>query len=247
MSDLYQDAAEALGRSSSTVAVTGAGISVESGIPDFRSPDGLWARYPPEEYATIDAFLADPDKAWVMFYELADMIVSAEPNAGHLALAQLESSGRLDAVITQNIDGLHVRAGNKDVIEFHGSTTHLSCPDCARRSPMDLSRRDFGAPRCQCGGAMKPDVVLFGEMIPPDALMRSQVLAQQCDALIVVGTSAQVFPAAGLPYTAKENGAFIIECNTEPTAFTHAVTNVFLEGPAGETLPRLVAMLGEEG
>jgi NAD-dependent deacetylase len=238
--DALKHAAEALANTRNAVAVTGAGASVESGIPDFRSADGLWARYNPAEYATYEAFIDNPDKVWIMWYELADMLVDAKPNAGHYALARLEEMGILKAVITQNIDDLHFKAGNTAVIEYHGNAGRLMCPACHRRRDMDLAHRKLGAPRCECGGYMKPDVVLFGEMIPPNAMLQSDQVARTCDVLLIVGTSATVYPAAALPAAAKEHGAFIIECNTEETQFTHSVTDAFLQGPAGEMLPQLL-------
>lgn len=243
MYDPYQAAAEAIKKSKNVVAVTGAGASVESGVPDFRSPGGLWTKYPPEEYATYEAFIDDPDRVWIMFYELGEMLLEAKPNPGHFALARLEELGHLKAVITQNIDNLHYDAGNTTVIEYHGNARTLSCPACRRRRPMDLAHRNLGAPRCECGGYMKPDVVLFGEPIPQNALFMADTLAKSCEVLLVVGTSAQVFPAASLPYTAKQWGAFIIECNIQETDFTQTITDAFLQAPAGESLPKLLRLI----
>lgn len=237
---LYSRAADSLRKTLNGVAVTGAGISVESGIPDFRSANGLWAKYPPDQYATMHAFIDNPDKVWDMWYELADNLKNVQPNPAHYALAELEELGHIKAVITQNIDALHAHAGSKTVIEYHGNADQIVCPACSRRRAMDMSHRAQGAPRCECGGYMKPDVVLFGEVIPEYALRTSEMLARGCDVLIVVGTSAQVYPAASLPYIAKESGATVIECNTEETAFTQTVTDIFLKGPAGKTLPELV-------
>jgi len=238
--EAYAAAADAIRGADRVVAVTGAGVSVESGIPDFRSPGGLWAKYPPQEYATIEAFYDDPDKVWELWYELAETLQDVRPNPAHLALAELEEMGRLGVVVTQNIDALHHAAGNTSVIEYHGRADTLHCIACHRRRPMDLGQRFLGAPRCECGGYMKPDVVLFGELIPEKALHLADQLARNCGVMIIVGTSATVYPAAGLPYIARENGAFIIECNTEPTQFTRTITDIFLQGPAGTTLPRLV-------
>jgi len=240
MIDPYEAAAQAIQQSANVIAVTGAGASTESGIADFRSPGGIWERYPAHEYATLDAFLDDPDKVWTLWYELGEALREAKPNAGHYALAKLEELGHLKAVITQNIDNLHFEAGNTAVIEYHGNADRLMCPACHRRRDMDFAHRALGAPRCECGGYMKPDVVLFGELIPPQALLNSQTLAQTCAVLIIVGTSAQVYPAASLPFTAKQHGAFIVECNLQETDFTHSITDAFLQGPAGETLPKLV-------
>lgn len=234
-------AARLLREARCTVAVTGAGISVESGIPDFRSADGLWRRYPPEEYATLDAFMADPDKVWRLFHEIGASFGTVFPNAGHRALAKLEAAGRLHAVITQNIDHLHQDAGSAEVVEYHGSTARLHCLVCGRHRAARRPEPGPGAPRCGCGGAMKPGVVLFGEMIPPEAMARAEYWAGRADVLLVVGTSAQVYPAAALPGLAKARGAAVIECNIAPTEFTGEITDVFLAGPAGRVLPALAA------
>ena len=244
--EVFEKAAEVLRETTNAIAVTGAGISVESGIADFRSADGLWSKYPPEEFATMDAFMRDPDKVWEMWYELAESLQSVKPNPAHYALAKLEAMGHIKAIITQNIDALHQHAGSKTVIEYHGNADQIGCTACFRHRKMDLSHRALGAPRCVCGGIMKPDVILFGEVIPEYALKTSDMLAKGCDVLIVVGTSAQVYPAASLPYLAKENGATIIECNTEPTNFTQVITDYFLEGRAGETLPKLLDYVTEK-
>jgi NAD-dependent deacetylase len=243
MNDVYQQAANALKNARCAVAVTGAGISVESGIPDFRGPAGIWRKYPPEEFATIDAFMRDPAKVWKLWYELGGELGDRQPNPGHRALAELEQMGLLKAVITQNIDNLHQVAGSREVIEYHGNARRQICLTCRHAEPLDLAHRSDKAPRCTCGGLIKPDIVMFGELIPPTALERSAELVQQCDVMLIVGTSAQVFPAAQLPYTAKEGGATVIEANVEATDFTPVITDFFLRGPAGTTLPRLVAAL----
>lgn len=240
----YERAARALGSAPRAFALTGAGISVESGIPDFRSANGIWAKYPPEKFATIDAFLARPDDVWRMWRELAAGLAGAAPNPAHIALAQLEQQGKLEAVVTQNIDNLHQRAGSQRVIEYHGNGGRLFCMKCHRRSPLVLEALGEGAPRCACGGLLKPDVVLFGELIPSHALFDAEAIAQRARAVLIVGTSAQVYPAAGLPHTAKRNGAVIIECNVEPTDFTSEITDIFLPGPAGLVLPLLADALG---
>jgi NAD-dependent deacetylase len=244
MSNPFEDAAQMLRKSQAAVAVTGAGASEESGIPTFRGAEGLWAKYPPAEYATIDAYLENPAKIWGFWRELVAEFSHCKPNPGHVALANLEKQGILKAVVTQNIDGLHQAAGSRMVIEYHGNAGAVRCLDCNAAKPIDPSNMDRLPPRCPvCRGLMKPDVVLFGEMIPGQALIRAEAFVRTCDTLIVVGTSAQVFPAAALPLTAKQNGAHIIECNRERTDFTATVTDAFLEGPAGETLPRLMEEL----
>jgi NAD-dependent deacetylase len=239
----FEEAADILLNGTKIIAVTGAGVSVESGIPDFRSPNGIWATYPPDEFATIDAFLADPDKVWAMWYELGASLGDVQPNSAHRALAQLEHLGRLDVVITQNIDNLHTAAGNTNVIEYHGNASKTICLTCGERRDLDLTHRPHGAPRCACGGVMKPDIVFFGEMIPEDAVTQSDLYASTCDVVLIIGTSATVYPAAAIPYEARGHGARIIECNTERTDFTDTITDIFLQGPAGETLPKLMEAL----
>lgn len=240
MTDTIQQAAEAIAQGRHVIAVTGAGISVESGIPDFRSPGGIWDTYPPEEYATIDAFMAAPDHVWQLWYDLGAMLGDVQPNPGHHALTALQGMGRLEGIITQNIDNLHQESGSKRVIEYHGNGRHMRCVICAGDAPLDLSQRSEKAPRCACGGVMKPDVVLFGEAIPRDAMVAADRSAATADVVIIVGTSATVYPAAELPVRAKQHGAFIIECNLEPTEFTGYITDAFLQGPAGTVLPKLV-------
>ena len=245
MSNPYQMAAEALRHARCAVASTGAGISVESGIPDFRSPGGIWSKYPPEEFATIQAFLANPAKVWRLWNELGRDLQGSSPNPAHLALAELERLGHLKAVITQNVDNLHQAAGSQRVVEYHGNAKRLVCLTCGSRRDFVAGARKESVPRCACGGVMKPDVVMFGEMIPPKAMADAEAMASTCDVMIVVGTSAQVYPAADLPYMAKDAGAFIIEANTEETEFTYHITNAFLQGPAGQTLPRLVDCINQ--
>ncbi len=240
MTDPLQQAAQAIARGRHVIAVTGAGISVESGIPDFRSPGGIWDTYPPEEYATIEAFMAAPDQVWQLWYDLGAMLGDVQPNPGHDALTTLQNMGRLEAIITQNIDNLHQESGSVRVVEYHGNGRHMRCVICAGDTSLDLTQRSALAPRCACGGLMKPDVVLFGEAIPRDAMQAADRAAALADVVIIVGTSATVYPAAELPVIAKRNGAFIIECNLEPTEFTGHITDAFLQGPSGTVLPRLV-------
>ena len=241
----YEKAAAILSESECSIAVTGAGISVESGIPDFRSPGGIWAKYPPEQYATIEAYLKNPAKVWRFWQELARDFAGCKPNRAHFALAALEQHGFLMAIVTQNIDALHQAAGSKTVIEYHGSARNLFCMDCGNTRPLDMLAAGAAPPRCHvCYGLMKPDIVMFGELIPGDALRASKEWGEKCDAMLIVGTSAQVYPAADLPYIAKRHGARIIEANIEHTSFTETITDVFLQGRAGETLPKLAQALG---
>ena len=245
MDEPYEQAAAILSGSECPIAVTGAGISVESGIPDFRSPAGLWAKYPPEQYATLDAYLETPAKVWRFWRDVAHDFADCGPNPAHFALAALEQHGYLKAIVTQNIDGLHQAAGSKTVIEYHGSARKLFCMDCGNTRPLEMQAMSDAPPSCHvCNGLMKPDIVMFGELIPSDALRASREWGEKCDAVLIVGTSAQVYPAADLPFTAKRNGARIIEANIEGTSFTGTITDVFLKGPAGQTMPRLAQTLG---
>jgi NAD-dependent deacetylase len=237
--EMIGTAARMLCDSRLTLALTGAGISVESGIPDFRSPGGLWERYDPAEYGTIWAFRTDPVKVWHMIRDMAEMVSRAQPNPAHRGLAQLQNLGLLHTIITQNIDSLHQRAGAPRVIEYHGSSRTLSCLSCGRRFKAE-EVAGVVPPRCACTEILKPDVVFFGELIPVEALRESQQLASSCETLLVIGTSAEVAPANTLPRTAKLAGARIVEINVQPTALTSAFTDVFLQGKAGAIVSRLV-------
>jgi NAD-dependent deacetylase len=239
MEDLIKEAARIVCSSSLTLALTGAGISVESGIPDFRGAGGLWAKYDPAEYATIHAFRNDPEKIWKMLREMDALVLQAKPNKAHIGLGELERMGFLHCVITQNVDNLHQAGGASHVIEYHGNASTLSCLWCGKKVPAE-EKRGEATPRCACGMILKPDVVFFGEAIPPDAMNRSFELATSAQALLVVGTSAVVSPANTIPVVAKRNGAKIIEVNKESTHLTHTLTDIFLQGSSGEIIPALV-------
>jgi len=239
VNSLIEKAAGAIAGSELTLALTGAGISVDSGIPDFRSAGGLWTRYDPGEYASIDAFRRDPVKVWGMLKELEEIVLGAAPNAAHIGLGDLERLGCLHCVITQNIDNLHQAGGSVDVIEYHGNGSTLSCLGCGAVYPAE-EKRGVYPPRCSCGQILKPDVVMFGEAIPLEALNRSFDLASNAGALLVIGTSAMVSPANTIPSIAKRNGAVIIEINKERTHLTDSITDVFLEGNASSIVKALV-------
>jgi NAD-dependent deacetylase len=241
MEHLIQRAAEALAASKNATALTGAGISIESGIPPFRGTGGLWEKIDPMEYATIEAFIRDPAKVWtVLVKEMKGVVDAARPNAAHLGLARLESMGILKTIITQNVDGLHQAAGNTDVIEFHGNFAWQRCMSCGGR--LETARVDMSRvpPLCRCGGIYRPDCVFFGEMIPIRDLTRSRQIAAQCDLMLVIGTSALVQPAAMMPVIAKEAGATVIEINPETTPLSHAVSDYIVMGKAGEIISRIV-------
>jgi NAD-dependent deacetylase len=224
------------------VVLTGAGISTESGIPDFRSPTGIWAQYDPQEYATIEAFRADPVKVWSFYALRFRALTEAEPNAGHLALAELERAGLVRAVITQNIDLLHERAGSRAVVEVHGSIRTSSCLGCGSRRTLEdvLGLLDDGVPRCPaCGEVLKPDVVFFGELLPEAAIDRAYELARGTRLLLVVGSGLEVWPVSLLPDETVRAGGRVAIVNRGPTTFDDQAV-LKIDGGAGETLAALV-------
>lgn len=235
------EAAVALRAASKVVALTGAGISVASGIPDFRSPGGLWTVFSPEEYATIEVFERNPAKAWELFRALGKALVGKKPNAAHSALAELEARGLLAGIVTQNIDNLHQQAGSRRVFEIHGDHQHLQCLRCDSLAPVTADiYQSSTLPLCEhCGAPLKPNVVLFGETVRD--LEAIHAFVADCDLLLVIGTSAQVYPAAGLPTLVRQNGGRIVECNHESVLRLSGRDDFFLAGAAEQTLPQLVA------
>ncbi len=242
---IFREAAETLAARRNAVALTGAGISVESGIPAFRGTQGMWEKYDPMEYATIDAFLRDPEKVWAMLAEMVDVLSRAVPNPAHSGLAEMEKMGVLRSVITQNVDGLHQAAGSRRVIEFHGNAWELICLSCWNRYPSREKIRDGIPPRCECGRILKPDLVLFGEPIPWSAQEEAESEAQSCSVLLVIGTSAQVTPACDIPRLSKGKGAVIVEINPEETPLTRSVTDLHLREKAGDAVTLLLSSLRE--
>ncbi len=242
MHDLIARAARDLTETGMAVALTGAGISIESGIPPFRGPGGLWEKIDPMEVAHIDALRRDPQKVWGHLIQgMLTVLAKAAPNAAHRGLAVLENLGLLQAVITQNVDGLHQQAGSREVIEFHGSFAWQRCMTCARRSPSEDLELSEIPPRCACGGILRPDCVFFGEMIPPESLAQAQQLSADCKVMLVVGTSATVYPAAMLPLLARGAGARVIEINPAPTPLTAEVSDYLIPGPAAQVVGDLAA------
>ncbi len=239
MDGLIGRAAQIVCDSRLTLALTGAGISVESGIPDFRSSDGLWAKYDPAEYASIVSFRNNPEKVWNMLREMDELVAHSEPNKAHVGMGELERLGFLHYIITQNIDNLHQAGGAKKVIEYHGNSSTLSCLWCGKKYTAEEKRGEH-TPKCECSKVLKPNVIFFGEAIPPDALNRSFQLAASAQALLIVGTSAVVSPANTIPATAKRAGAKIIEINKEKTHLTGSITDIFLQGSAGDIVSSLV-------
>jgi NAD-dependent deacetylase len=225
------------------VVLTGAGISTESGIPDFRSPTGIWASYDPMEYATIDAFLRDPVKVWDFYALRLAVFGEAQPNDGHRALAELEERGWVRALITQNIDRLHERAGSRALVEVHGSIRTSSCLDCGTVVPLAEVVELLPVPHCpSCGRVLKPDVVMFGELLPPAQFARAEALASETALLVVVGSSLEVYPVAGLPLQTLANGGQLAIVNRGSTPLD-ARASVVVDGGAGETLRALADRL----
>ncbi|HYZ19772.1 MAG TPA: NAD-dependent deacylase [Gaiellaceae bacterium] len=228
------------------VVLTGAGVSTESGIPDFRSPTGIWAEFDPLEYASFAAFRRDPAKVWRFYAPRFAMLTDAEPNAAHLALAELERRGLVRAVVTQNIDLLHERAGSRDVVEVHGSIRTSTCPDCGAVYPLTEVvelLRSAEAPACPtCGAVLKPDVVFFGEQLPVAAIDRAYELARGAGVLLVVGSTLEVWPVAELPLTTLAAGGAFAIVNKGPTALDEKA-EVRIDASAGETLGAVVAEL----
>jgi NAD-dependent deacetylase len=228
------------------VVLTGAGVSTESGIPDFRSPTGLWAQFDPFEYGSIEAFRRDPLKVWSFYKPRVAMLTEAEPNAAHFALAELERLGFVEAVVTQNIDLLHKRAGSREVVEVHGSIRAATCPGCGERYPLERVLEllaDADAPVCPaCGAVLKPDVVFFGELLPTEPIERAFGLARRARLLLVVGSALEVHPVAGLPLETLGTGGELAIVNRGPTAFDRQAS-LRIEESAAEALPALVEAL----
>lgn len=246
MIDLIQHAAELIAQSHRAVALTGAGISTPSGIPDFRSPaTGLWTQVDPLEVATIYAFRNRPADFFNWIRPLARHMLSAQPNAAHAALAELELSGKLTRLITQNIDRLHQRAGSRAVIELHGNIESATCIRCYQVYPSETFINAFVEeeliPTCPaCGGILKPDVILFGEALPVPALMAAKQAADTCDLMLVAGSSLEVAPASDLPMLAYRRQAKLIVINREPTYIDH-LGDVVIHADVAEVLPQIAA------
>lgn len=232
------DVVDTIAKSRHCIVFTGAGVSAESGVPTFRGRDGLWEKYKPEELATPQAFTKNPQLVWKWYRWRQTVIHNARPNPAHVAIADLEKAGVVKAVITQNVDGLHQRAGSINVVELHGSIWRTRCLKCGAVYKLDAPV-DTDLPTCRkCGGLLRPDVVWFGEPLPPETWEKAVRLAAASDVAVVVGTSGVVYPAALIPQIAKSRGAVVIEINVEESALT-PIADIFIKGPAGEILPRI--------
>lgn len=246
--DYLSEAVNRFKAASQPVALTGAGISVNSGIADFRSPGGLWSIFSPDEYATLETFLQNPVKAWQLYREMGKCLVGKQPNKGHRVLAELEQLGFLKGLVTQNVDNLHQVAGNTNVLEIHGDHLHLQCLDCGNTVPSteDHFQRD-DVPSCSlCNYPLKPNVVLFGEAVR--SMQEIETLVTSCDLLLVIGTSANVYPAASLPEMVKQRAGLIYEFNLEPALAASnysktSITDYFFKGDLSTTLPRFAEVV----
>jgi NAD-dependent deacetylase len=241
-----QQLAELIRSRQPCVVLTGAGISTESGIPDFRSPNGLWAKFDPLEYGSIEAFRRDPLKVWSFYKPRVTMLTEAEPNPAHRALAELERLGFVEAVVTQNIDLLHERAGSREVVEVHGSIRKATCPGCGEGHALErvlelLANAD--APACPaCGELLKPDVVFFGELLPTDEIDRAFELARRARLLLVIGSSLEVHPIAGLPRETLGAGGELAIVNRGPTPYDREAA-LRIDENAGDVLPAVLKAL----
>ncbi len=245
MKENIKKASEIIKHSGRITAFTGAGISVESGIPPFRGENGLWSKYDPK-YIDINYFNSNTKKSWEIIKEIFyDFFISAKPNAAHRALAILEEKNIIQTIITQNIDNLHQEAGSKNVFEFHGNSQTLICLDCSNKYNFKDIVFDNLPPKCSnCQGILKPDFVFFGEPIPERANRQSFLEADSSDLFLLIGTTGEVMPACMFPYMAKQNGAKIIEINIEASNYTGSITDVFLKGRATEMMSELIEELG---
>jgi NAD-dependent deacetylase len=238
-------AANLIKHSHCTVTLTGAGISTHSGIPDFRSPGiGLWTRVQPMEVASLSVFRHDPEQFYKWFHPLAIQIFSAQPNPAHLALAKLQAAGYITTIITQNIDGLHTRAGAKNVLEVHGTLTTLSCTNCYRQIPSSAIMEEYicncTIPHCQsCGSILKPDIILYEEQLPVTTWIKAEEASKNCELMLVTGTSLEVMPSAKLPIQALDHGAHLIIVNNTDT-FMDVRAEVVIKADVAEILPQIL-------
>ncbi len=242
--DFDKELIRKLKEANSVVFFTGAGISAESGISTFRGKDGLWNKLKPEELANFDAFMRNPDMVWEWYQYRRNIISNTKPNAGHEAITKFEKYFDV-TVVTQNVDNLHGRAGSKSIYELHGNIERNFCIQCRTFYNKNNFNSTQNVPKCSsCGGMIRPDVVWFGENLPQDVFSKAEQKAKECDICFIVGTSAVVYPAAYIPITAKQNGAYLVEINIEPTEITTSV-DCSITGKAGEVLPELFGIVNK--
>lgn len=248
MEDKINEVARLIADSKRIVVFVGAGLSTESGIPDFRSPGGVWDKYDPEDFYFQNFLSSEPsrEKYWQMATEMYEAMKDARPNAGHIAVAELEKQGKLDCLITQNIDGLHFKAGNSEekVLELHGTAMHVACLSCRKRYARDLIQERVAsgdrAPRCDsCGGLLKPATISFGQSMPEWETAEAYRRSAACDLFIVIGSSLVVHPAAQMPVVAKQSGAKLVIINRDETACDD-IADIIINGPAGQVMEAII-------
>lgn len=247
MNALIRRAADLLATARSIAVLTGAGVSAESGVATFRDAQaGLWTRFDPQQLASQEGFAADPGLVWRWYMQRLTMVEQAQPNPGHRALAQLEQLAPSVTLVTQNVDDLHERAGSRTVLHLHGSIARFRCNVCEASHSLSANERASSQPPdcVACGGAVRPAVVWFGEMLPERVLDHAHRAVKHCDVMLVVGTSGVVYPAAQLPFLAKQSGAHVIDVNPEPNPISE-IAEVYLPGAGGELLPRVVDVMGD--
>jgi NAD-dependent deacetylase len=242
-----QQAVALIKQADQIVAMTGAGISTPSGIPDFRSPDsGLWDQVDPMAVASIFAFRQNPANFYHWIHPLAGTLLDAQPNPAHYALAALEAAGKLQAVITQNIDDLHAKAGSDTIYELHGNLREATCTQCYQAQNSQAVFREFvqngQTPRCECGGVLKPNVILFGEQLPMREFVAAQMAVKTADLMLLVGSSLETAPASDLPLLALDNGAKLVIINYQPT-YLDLEADVLIRADVAEVLPQIVALV----
>jgi NAD-dependent deacetylase len=231
---------EKLSKANSIVVLTGAGVSAESGVKTFRDPDGLWAEFNPMELASIDGFMSNPQRVWSWYQYRVEIVKHVKPNPGHYAIAEMEKLFNHFVLITQNVDRLHQTAGSSNPIELHGNIIENHCFNCKKPFYGETALPNGEIPKCEhCGGLIRPSVVWFGEMLPFDALVKAEDESANCDVFFSVGTSAEVYPSANLPFIAKRNGATLVEVNTNLTKLSNYV-DYRIAVPSGESLPILL-------
>ncbi len=238
MGEIPQGLIQRLKNSDTVVILTGAGVSAESGVPTFRGEEGLWKKMNPQELASVNGFMRNPELVWEWYQYRRQLMRQVEPNPGHYAIADMEKQFPRVVLITQNIDGLHARAGSSGILELHGNIARNKCLDCGLPFSEEIDLRN-DLPRCSCGGMIRPDVVWFGEMLPQNVIQQAFLAAEQADVFFSVGTSAVVQPAASLPLIASRAGAYVVEVNLEPTPLT-PTADLFLPGKSGEIFPQIV-------
>ena len=241
--EIPQELIKRLLKAKHVVVMTGAGVSAESGIKTFRDPDGLWAKLNPAQLASVNGFMANPELVWEWYQHRREIINESKPNPGHYAIAEMEKLFPKFSLITQNVDRLHQQAGSSKVCELHGNIIDNRCFTCSEPYTKEIDLNDKSLPSCpKCGGMIRPSVVWFGEMLPQKVLEYAEVASKDCDVFLSVGTSAEVYPAAGLPLLAKSYGAYVVEVNPNRTSITQTA-DLHLQGPSGVVLPKVLEEL----